>query len=65
VEGTVLAVLPRAMYRVRLASGHEVTAHIGAGPRKNFVRLIVGDQVVVELAPRDKSRGRIESRIGK
>jgi len=65
VEGTVLAVLPRALYRVRLASGQEVTAHVGAGPSKNFVRLIVGDRVVVELAARDKSRGRIEARISK
>jgi len=64
VEGTILAVLPRALYRVRLATGHDVIAHIGAGPRKNFVRLIVGDRVVVALAARDKTRGRIEARIG-
>jgi translation initiation factor IF-1 len=59
VEGTVLAVLPRALYRVRLSSGHEVTAHAVGGPGRNFVRLIVGDRVVVELAPRDRGRGRI------
>jgi translation initiation factor IF-1 len=65
VEGTVLAVLPRALYRVRLATGHEVTAHVGSGPGKNFVRLVVGDRVMVVLSARDKSRGRIEARIGK
>ena len=65
MEGTVLAVLPRALYRVRLSSGQEVTAHVAAGPRKNFVRLIVGDRVVIELAARDKTRGRIASRVNK
>ena len=63
-EGTVLAVLPRALYRVRLVSGHDVTAHVAGGPTKNFVRLIVGDRVVVELAARDTGRGRITARVG-
>jgi len=65
VEGTVLAVLPRALYRVRLSSGHEVTAHVAGGPGKNFVRLIVGDRVVVALAGRDRNRGRIVSRVSR
>jgi translation initiation factor IF-1 len=59
VEGTVLAVWPRALYRVAIGGGREVTAHAAAGPRRNFVRLLVGDRVVVTLSPRDLGRGRI------
>jgi len=61
--GHVRAVLPRALYRVELESGHEVTAHAVAGPKRNFVRLVVGDRVMVELAGRDTSRGRIVKRV--
>jgi translation initiation factor IF-1 len=61
-EGTVLAVLPRALYRVAIEGGHEVTAHIAGGVRKNFVRLVVGDRVSVELTPKDLKRGRIVRR---
>jgi translation initiation factor IF-1 len=59
VTGTVLEVLPRALYRIALDGGHEVTAHAASGPGRNFVRLIVGDRVTVELSPRDAGRGRI------
>lgn len=59
VEGTVDAQLPSGLYRVRLDGGRHVTAHAGGGPDRNFVRLIVGDRVMVELAPRDVTRGRI------
>ena len=59
MAGTVLAVLPRALYRVAIEGGREVTAHAGSGPGRNFVRLIVGDRVTVELSPRDVTRGRI------
>ena len=59
VAGTVLEVLPRALYRVALDGGHEVTAHAASGPGRNFVRLVVGDRVTVELSPRDAGRGRI------
>jgi translation initiation factor IF-1 len=62
-DGTVLAVLPRGLYRVAIQGGHEVTAHATAGPRRNFVRLVVGDRVIVELSPRDLGRGRIVKRI--
>ena len=62
VSGTVLAVLPRALYRVDLGSGREVTAHAASGAGRNFVRLIVGDRVDVELSPRDFGRGRIVRR---
>jgi translation initiation factor IF-1 len=62
VTGTVLAVLPRALYRVGLDGGREVVAHAGAGTSKNFVRLVVGDRVTLELSPRDTGRGRIVRR---
>jgi translation initiation factor IF-1 len=62
VTGTVLEVLPRALYRVALDGGHEVTAHAASGPGRNFVRLVVGDRVTVELSPRDAGRGRIVRR---
>jgi translation initiation factor IF-1 len=52
-------VLPRALYRVSLSDGHEVTAHMTAGPKRNFVRLLVGDRVMVALSPGDVRRGRI------
>ena len=58
-NGTVLAVLPRALYRVAIDGGHELTAHVAGGTQKNFVRLVVGDRVVVEVAPRDLTRGRV------
>ena len=59
VTGTVLEVLPRALYRVAIEGGREVVAHAGSATSRNFVRLLVGDVVVVELSPRDLSRGRI------
>jgi translation initiation factor IF-1 len=58
VAGHVAAILPRALYRVRLEDCHEVIAH-AAAPRRNFVRLVVGDRVVVALADKDLGRGRI------
>jgi translation initiation factor IF-1 len=59
LAGTVLAVLPRALYRVALDDGREVTAHAAFGPGRNFIRLVVGDRVELELTPRDANRGRI------
>jgi translation initiation factor IF-1 len=59
VTGTVLEVLPRALYRVAVEGGREVVAHAASGTSRNFVRLLVGDTVVVELSPRDLSRGRV------
>ena len=59
LTGTVLAVLPRALYRVAIEGEREITAHAASGPGRNFVRLIVGDRVTVELSPRDVTRGRI------
>jgi len=62
VDGTVVAVLPRALYRVAIDGGREVTAHAAAGPGRNFVRLVAGDRVRVALSERDRGRGRIVRR---
>jgi translation initiation factor IF-1 len=59
VTGTVLEVLPRALYRVAVEGGREVVAHAASGTSRKIVRLLVGDTVVVELSPRDLSRGRV------
>jgi translation initiation factor IF-1 len=58
-EGTVIAALPNAMFRVRLDSGHEVLAHISGKMRVYYIRILLGDRVVVELSPYDLTRGRI------
>ena len=65
VRGKVVELLPRALYRVVVDGGREVTAHAAAGPGRNFVRLVVGDRVAVELTARDRSRGRIVRREGR
>ena len=62
VEGVVRAQLPSGLYEVEVA-GTTVIAHAGAGTERNFVRLLVGDRVVVELMPRDRTRGRIVRRV--
>ncbi len=62
VTGTVTAILPRALYRVAIGGGREVVAHAGSGLGRNFVRLVVGDVVTVEISPRDTGRGRIVRR---
>jgi translation initiation factor IF-1 len=59
VEGIVVAQLPSGLYRVEIEGGRAVTAHVGGGLEKNFIRLLVGDRVVVELTERDLTRGRI------
>jgi len=64
VEGAVVEVLPHAMYRVAVDGGRQVLAHAPGGPHRNFVRLLVGDRVIVELAPADRTRGRIVRRSG-
>ena len=58
VEGIVRAQLPNGLYEVE-GDAHRITAHIGGGLGRNFVRVLVGDRVVVELTPRDLTRGRI------
>ncbi|MBL7125624.1 MAG: translation initiation factor IF-1 [Dehalococcoidales bacterium] len=63
VEGTVLEALPNAMFRVELANGHVVLAHISGKIRKHYIRVLPGDRVLVELSPYDLSRGRIVYRF--
>ncbi len=59
VEGTVKETLPNATFRVQLQSGHEVLAHIGGKLRMNYIKVLPGDRVLVELSPYDLSRGRV------
>ncbi|MGE5529614.1 MAG: translation initiation factor IF-1 [Patescibacteria group bacterium] len=59
VEGTVVEPLPNAMFRVALENGHEVLAHISGKMRMNFIKILQGDRVTVELSPYDLTRGRI------
>ena len=63
VEGTVVEILPNAMFRVELASGHKVLAHISGKMRIHFIRILPGDRVKVELSPYDPTRGRITYRF--
>ncbi|OLD58715.1 MAG: translation initiation factor IF-1 [Bacillati bacterium ANGP1] len=62
VEGAVVQVLPNAMFRVELSSGHRVLAHISGKMRINFIRILPGDRVKVELSAYDPTRGRITYR---
>jgi translation initiation factor IF-1 len=64
-EGTVVEALPNATFRVRLDSGHEVLAHISGRMRMYYIRILLGDRVLVELSPYDLSRGRIVYRYKK
>ena len=59
VEGTVVEALPNAMFHVELENGHRILAHISGKLRMNFIRIIPGDKVTVELSPYDLTRGRI------
>ena len=63
IEGTVLEVLPHGLYRIAIERQREVVAHAPSGPGKNFIRVLVGDRVKLELSPRDLSRGRIIAKI--
>ncbi|GMU91270.1 MAG TPA: translation initiation factor IF-1 [Candidatus Hydrogenedentes bacterium] len=62
VEGTVVEPLPNAMFRVELKNGHKVLAHISGKMRMNFIRILPGDRVKVEMSPYDLTRGRITYR---
>jgi translation initiation factor IF-1 len=59
IEGRVLESLPNTMFRVELQNGHKVLAHISGKMRKNYIRILPEDRVVVELSPYDLTRGRI------
>ncbi len=62
VDGVILETLPNATFRVKLENGHEVHAHISGKMRMNFIRILPGDKVTVELSPYDLTRGRITYR---
>ena len=62
LTGTVTQVLPGTMFRVALANGHEVLAHISGKMRKHFIRISIGDQVQVEMSPYDLNKARISFR---
>lgn len=59
VEGTVLETLPNAMFRVELENGHKVLAHVSGKMRMNFIKILPGDKVKMELSPYDLTKGRI------
>ncbi|MCK9217797.1 MAG: translation initiation factor IF-1 [Firmicutes bacterium] len=59
VEGKVVEALPNAMFQVELENGHRILAHISGKLRMNFIRILPGDKVTVELSPYDLTRGRI------
>ncbi len=66
MEGVVVDSLPNTTFRVKLENGHVVTAHISGRMRKNYIRILTGDKVTVELTPYDLTRGRIIYRdVGK
>lgn len=62
VEGVVMEALPNAMFRVELPNGHKILAHVSGKIRMNFIRILPGDKVAVELSPYDLNRGRIKYR---
>jgi translation initiation factor IF-1 len=59
MKGTVVETLPNTMFRVELENGHVITAHISGKMRKNYIRILTGDKVVVEMTPYDLTKGRI------
>lgn len=63
-QGIVIEMLPRALFVVELGPQQRVVAHLSGHPRRNFVRVMTGDRVLVELSARDRTRGRITSRLG-
>ena len=63
IEGTIIESMPNAMFRVKLENGHEILAHISGKIRKNFIRILPGDKVKVEMTPYDLTKGRITFRL--
>jgi len=63
VNGTILEPLPNAMFKVELENGHKVLAHISGKMRMNFIKILSGDKVTLQLSPYDLSRGRITYRF--
>jgi translation initiation factor IF-1 len=62
VDGVVSEVLPNATFRIRLENGHEILAHISGKIRMNYIKIVQGDKVAVELSPYDLAKGRITYR---
>ncbi len=63
IEGTVVDTLPNAMFNVKLENGHEILAHVSGKIRMNYIRILPGDKVTVEMSPYDLTRGRITYRF--
>ncbi|MDD9818426.1 MAG: translation initiation factor IF-1 [Gammaproteobacteria bacterium] len=63
MEGTVVETLPNTIFRVKLDNDHLVTAHISGKMRKNYIRILTGDRVKIELTPYDLGKGRITYRL--
>ncbi|MDP4108954.1 MAG: translation initiation factor IF-1 [Bacillota bacterium] len=59
LEGTVIESLPNAMFQVELPNGHKILAHISGKLRMNFIRILPGDRVTIQMSPYDLTRGRI------
>jgi len=59
VEGTVLEALPNAMFQVELQNGHKILAHVSGKLRMNYIRIVPGDKVTIEMSPYDLTKGRI------
>jgi len=62
-EGVVVDALPNTIFKVKLPNGHVITAHISGKMRKNYIRILTGDKVVVEVTPYDLTKGRIVTRM--
>lgn len=62
MQGVVIETLPNTLFRVKLENGHIITAHISGRMRKNYIRILTGDTVTVELTPYDLNKGRISFR---
>ncbi|MBE6863174.1 MAG: translation initiation factor IF-1 [Ruminococcus sp.] len=63
VEGVVIDALPNAMFKVQLENGHEVLSHVSGKLRMNYIRIVPGDKVKLEMSPYDLSKGRITWRV--
>lgn len=63
LEGKIIESMPNAMFRVKLENDHEILAHISGKIRKNFIRILPGDKVKVEMTPYDLTKGRITFRL--
>ena len=63
LEGTIIESMPNAMFKVKLENEHEILAHISGKIRKNFIRILPGDRVKVEMTPYDLTKGRITFRL--